>query len=325
MSLKVLDLGPTEKLLACFPPYHLTGIISYNLIPAFTPNTIVMLGAASHLPNGPEIKHVLDTVEDLKVMWGSPSAVELATNMPGGIEGFSKLDYVIYTGGPMAPAIGDALSKHTSVATYYGSVEAAPMAHVLPKSEDWLYLEPHPDLKASLEPYGDDGTHEYVVRRTGDPAIDEMKGSFWTVSHQDVHYTNDLFVEHPTKPGLWKFHGRKDDVLLMSTGIKWNPVPAENDVQGHPKLSGALAVGYMKSVSAILLEPHELTDVDTLVREVQPLIDTANARVQAEVRIKKIAVVPPKSFVRAGKGTVVRKATTDKFADLIEKLCSNDA
>lgn len=32
--------------------------------------------------------------------------------------------------------------------------------------------------------------------------------------------TNDLLVEHPTKKGYYKIHGRVDDQIMLSTGEK---------------------------------------------------------------------------------------------------------
>lgn len=36
----------------------------------------------------------------------------------------------------------------------------------------------------------------------------------------EAYATNDLFVRHPSKPGLWKIQGRADDQLMLSTGEK---------------------------------------------------------------------------------------------------------
>jgi hypothetical protein len=41
----------------------------------------------------------------------------------------------------------------------------------------------------------------------------------------DAYATSDLLVPHPTKPGLWKIYGRKDDQIMLSTGEKTNPGP----------------------------------------------------------------------------------------------------
>lgn len=37
--------------------------------------------------------------------------------------------------------------------------------------------------------------------------------------------TNDLFVKHPSKEGLWKIVGRADDQIGHANGEKTNPVP----------------------------------------------------------------------------------------------------
>ena len=55
--------------------------------------------------------------------------------------------------------------------------------------------------------------------------------------------TKDLFKPHPKKPSLWRFHGRLDHIIVLSNGEKFNPVPVETLVQGHPVIMGSLVVG----------------------------------------------------------------------------------
>jgi hypothetical protein len=45
------------------------------------------------------------------------------------------------------------------------------------------------------------------------------------IDGQDAYATSDLLVPHPTKSGLWKIYGRKDDQIMLSTGEKTNPGP----------------------------------------------------------------------------------------------------
>ena len=45
------------------------------------------------------------------------------------------------------------------------------------------------------------------------------------VDGKDAYATSDLLVPHPTKSGLWKIYGRKDDQIMLSTGEKTNPGP----------------------------------------------------------------------------------------------------
>lgn len=37
---------------------------------------------------------------------------------------------------------------------------------------------------------------------------------------QPAYATGDLFVQHPTKPHLWKIFGRSDDQIMHTTGEK---------------------------------------------------------------------------------------------------------
>ena len=40
-----------------------------------------------------------------------------------------------------------------------------------------------------------------------------------------AYATNDLLQQHPTKSHLFRFYGRVDDQLMLSTGEKTNPAP----------------------------------------------------------------------------------------------------
>ena len=41
-----------------------------------------------------------------------------------------------------------------------------------------------------------------------------------TIDGIEAYATSDLICEHPTKPGLYKIHGRADDQIMLSTGEK---------------------------------------------------------------------------------------------------------
>ena len=45
------------------------------------------------------------------------------------------------------------------------------------------------------------------------------------IDGRNAYATSDLLVPHPTKSGLWKIYGRKDDQIMLSTGEKTNPGP----------------------------------------------------------------------------------------------------
>ena len=128
---------------------------------------------------------------------------------------------------------------------------------------------------------------------------------------------------------MWRFHGRKDDIIVLSNGEKFNPVPSEAIIAEHHLLSAALIVGLGKFQVALLLEPRAESGVDTesLIDSVWPMVEGANTQAPGHGRIIRsmIAVAnTSKRFVRAGKGTVVRKMTAQMFATEIENLYSSN-
>ena len=112
----------------------------------------------------------------------------------------------------------------------------------------------------------------------------------------------------------------------MPSGRKFNPVPLETALVGHPAITGAVFVGCgdERDSAALLLEPTDpvSSSPEAFIENIWPLVEEANARapVQARIERSKIAVTEPGGLVRAPKGTVVRKSTLERFRDVIEDL-----
>ena len=54
--------------------------------------------------------------------------------------------------------------------------------------------------------------------------------------------TNDLFVQHSSKPWLWKMAGRKDDMITYGNGWNFHPAAFQEIVESHPAVKGAIMV-----------------------------------------------------------------------------------
>ncbi|CAK7216988.1 hypothetical protein SCUCBS95973_002999 [Sporothrix curviconia] len=131
-------------------------------------------------------------------------------------------------------------------------------------------------------------------------------------------------------PRLWRFVGRRDDVLVLSNGEKFNPVDMEGVVTGHPRVRGALNVGTGRFQAALVIEPMEplgegttTTAASDFIDALWPTIERANAVGPTHGRIFRPKVVvagPDKAFIRAGKGTVIRGRTTRLFEDEVDAL-----
>lgn len=67
--------------------------------------------------------------------------------------------------------------------------------------------------------------------------------------------TRDLFVPHPTQPGLWRPVGRSDDVLVLHNGLKVVPTPMEALISSHPDVDGAVMFGRERDQVGLLVQP----------------------------------------------------------------------
>lgn len=296
------------------------GLMAQLYYPTFSQSAYPVLGPPTRPATAADIKLMLDT-HDVRILFTVPAYIEHIASMPGGEEALAKLDYLMFSGGPLSTAVGDRLAEHVQIASFYGSIELGLTPFVMPSKKDWQWLEFHPDYAPTMEPYlSEEGTYELVLYKTGKTEVDEMRGTFWTSPGTVEHRTKDLFVPHPSKPGLWRFHGRTDDTVVLLTGDKWNPVPSENKILGCPEVGGCLAIGTGHRYCCVLLEPRDDAHADGLVEKAQPYINEANSQTQACGHILKAAVLKPGALVRAPKGTVVRKLSEQKLSDVITKL-----
>lgn len=140
-------------------------------------------------------------------------------------------------------------------------------------------------------------------------------------------HTKDLFTRHPEKPNLYKYYGRRDDIIVLANGHKLNPLPLEAALGSHPELKGAILVGNRRPYTTLLVEPNDAVgDVsarNALLERLWPFVEKANALISGQGRVQRghvICAVPNKPFVRTGKGTVVRKLSEDLYKDQIEGL-----
>ena len=115
--------------------------------------------------------------------------------------------------------------------------------------------------------------------------------------------------------------------MCCSNGEKFNPVPSEAIISGHPLVSGAVIVGQGRFQAALIVEPKDESETQksSLVEAIWSTVEQANAQAPGHARVTRSMVTVAdtnKRFERAGKGTVMRKLTTEKFAAEMEALYS---
>lgn len=255
-----------------------------------------------------------------------PTLAEQILSETNGLDLFKRLDIFCYGGGPLSREVGDKISSVTNVCQFYGSTELGIIQQLMPLREDWAYMEFHPDLKIEFQPFDTDCSELVIYADSSTESTSALNHNYPGVPEW---HTKDLFIPHPAKKGLWKFYGRKDDFVVLSNNEKFNPVPMEDALQSLSTVSAALVVGQGRSMPALLIQPRakeSSVECDIGVDEVWPTIEAANASMPLVGRISRTMVRlagPHKHFVRAGKGTVIRKLTEAAFVDEIEELYGN--
>lgn len=303
---------------------QLGGFMALVVLPIYYTATVV-LGPADRPPTGRLASEIMKHY-DLRALFCPPTIFEQLVMEPEGLEQAKRLDFLLYAGGPLTTTTGDLLSQVTDVCQFYGATETSAISALVPKREDWASLEWHPILRVDMQPYEDDA-YEMVLHN--DPQRQGVCSLFCNFPDIEEWHTKDLFRPHPTKPNLWRFHGRTDDIIVLSNGSKFNPTPSEGIIAGHKLLSGAVIVGLGRFQPALLVELRDGVDLpsEAVIEDIWPTVQQANAQAPGHgiVIRSMIAVATAKRFERAGKGTIIRKLTAENFRPEIEALYSEDS
>lgn len=263
----------------------------------------------------------------------APSVLEDLSASGEGLAALSALAFVFFAGAPLAKEAGDRIARVTTLASMIGSTEACFLASLVSADRaDWQYFEWAAQAGVVMEDAGEgEGLCECVVKPVADP---RYLGVFHTFPDAAEWRTKDLFEAHPTKAGLWRYKGRRDDVLVLSNGEKFNPVGFEKTVENHALVRGALVVGQSRFQPSLLVEPDwdrveaaGRQDLAHLLDDVWPAVEAANrdAPAHAQVWKNKIAFTKrAKPFLRAAKGSIQRRATVAAYDAEIDALYLNE-
>ncbi|KAL1598032.1 putative NRPS-like protein biosynthetic cluster [Paraconiothyrium brasiliense] len=318
-------LAESRPMLAAVPFFHAMGII-VGLRSLMCRGTIIRLPSEKMLSAG----LVIEVIEAVKPTSGifPPSILEDVSATEKGIEALGQLDSVFFGGAPLAAASGDAICEVTNLITVIGSTEALLICTLLPSErKEWGYFHWSAITGAVMEPAEND-LYELVLK----PKDTRYQGIFHTFPELQEWRTKDLFRQHPSKPYLWKYSGRRDDIIVLSNGEKFNPILMEKMIESHPLVKGAVVVGQGKFQAGLLVEPEWsqviTPDPSDLMNRIWPMVERANRDAPAHARIhqSKIAVAKrEKPFVRAAKGSIIRLQTVAAFKDEIEAVYADES
>ncbi|KND91935.1 Carboxylic acid reductase [Tolypocladium ophioglossoides CBS 100239] len=318
-----------EKMFMPMPLFHASGIAAFLSVLVIFYGMPIALGMPGQ-PLSPELARRCLAHADADCAVFPPSVLEELAADEEGLDALKKLKFVVFGGGNLSGAIGDALASNAVVlSNIISSTEVMPYAiHWQPRPELWQYFILNSDAMGAVWRCKDkeEVIFELVIRRK-DPREPGIQPVFYTFPEVEEFSTGDLFKAHPSLPDHWTFHGRADNVIVFSNGEKLNPVTIEDVITGHPAILGALVVGQDRFQPAVILEPHVAptndAEAEALIDSLWPLIEDVNRVTVAHGRIVRRLVAisdPAIPFPRASKGTIQRSLAVSSYAARIDDI-----
>ncbi|CAD0111646.1 unnamed protein product [Aureobasidium uvarum] len=330
-----------QSVYCALPVFHTSGMTASLLTPVFL-STIIILGPAGIRPDK---QTVLDVLRNAPVSAASfpPSLLEELIADPVCRKALKRLKKIVYGGAPVSAWANRIIASefNGTVSSALGSTEGGLwLTGSSPDPADQGYFLIHPFMAPDFQ-HTDVDLYELVIKRT--PQSEAYTNFFRCIDstppHLAAHFgfdnkesinefkTKDLFSPHPSKPGLWKYRCRKDDLVLLSGEVKMYAGAIEEAISAHPAIGAVLVGGQYRSRPFLLVEPA--TPITTneqkveFVENIWPAVEAENGKHHASARLQKELVVilgSEKEVTRTPKGTVDRKATLSAFESEIDEL-----
>lgn len=255
-----------------------------------------------------------------------PSILEEMCKSTRGLEVLTRLEFVMYTGAPLSRSAGDILSRHIKVHSTVGSTEVGVFPVILSSSEDWNYFHFHPYFGYEMKLHGESGGYELILHR--DPALHSYQSVFHLYPQSKTYHTKDLFIPHPTKPDLWKYQGRIDDLIILSHGEDLNPVEMEKVISQDPSIRAVVIGGKGRNAPFAIVERVDQTPVDEkdrnyCVSQLWPSFIEANRKCSRYVQLQQSHIIftsPDKPLLRTLKGSIDRRKSLMAYESEIDGL-----
>lgn len=252
-----------------------------------------------------------------------PSILGELSSSDNGMDVLKNFRMICFGGAPLASEVGDRISEVTHLQSVLGSSECGLFGTLKHQDKnDWKYLEWNPAHALEMRDIGDN-LYELVVPRGKSR---EAHSVFHTYPEKQEYRTGDIFAEHPEKSGLWLYHGRLDDVIVLSNGEKFNPTSMKEIISSHPLIARTVVLGQGRFQSSALVEPDWDTwkgEQESLINEIWPVIQKANDAAPGHARLMKDRIglaSASKPFTLTPKGTIQRRSVLKDYADEIEAL-----
>ncbi|KAJ8067956.1 hypothetical protein OCU04_003538 [Sclerotinia nivalis] len=319
-----------KRVFLTFPPFH-GAYLCCHLFNAVPFGTVMISPTSGAIPSAKGLVEGLQkTPADIAFI--VPSIVSELSQSPDLLDYCAEhLELIIYCGGDLPQATGDIVASKIRLVNQFGATELG-LTNSIHRNgdynrEDWKYIEVHPDVGADFRPVINE-THELTMIRNS--KLEKQQPTFTMFPQSEEYASRDLFTPHPTKPNLWKWHARADDIIVFLNGEKTNPVSMEQHIVArNPEVQAALVMGAQRFQASLLIDPvngdAELSTAQraALIEKIWPSVEEANQKCPAHAKVAKTHIFftnPKKRMLIAGKGTVQRAGTLQLYQQELDAL-----
>ncbi|KAJ7142106.1 hypothetical protein C8R43DRAFT_1238213 [Mycena crocata] len=184
----------------------------------------------------------------------SPAVIELWSEDPAGLKAMQALKCVVFGGAQLNKSVGDAVvANGVTLSSTYGSMETGLLTPFLEcHGKDWQYFSVGKEFNAVRVPEEDGSklyTHTYLVGPSYATAFTNNE-----IDGKAGCSVSDLLEQHPTKPELHRVYGRKDEMVIFSSGAKMNPVVVEAQMHRNQFIDSALVFGQGRTHPGLIVQ-----------------------------------------------------------------------
>ncbi|KAK0506918.1 hypothetical protein JMJ35_010618 [Cladonia borealis] len=327
-----VSLVQSNRLFVTLPFFH-AGNLHATLFDAIANQTTIVTSPAGITPSAQVMLDGLKHTKVDSIILAAPFMEQIAKS-PEMLDFIARnLETITYGGGDISETAGGTMASKSRVFTFYGSTETGYFPTIRPlgkdPAEDWKYIQMHPAAGIEFRHSVDRLFEDFIIRNTN--FKDEQP--VFKIFPQLMEYpTKDLWAVHPSKPNLWAYHGRADDIIVFGPGYMCNPAAMEQHVAQHAKVRAALMVSTGRSQPALLVEPVSSdalsrAEKHDFLEDLYPLVREANQGYKVGARIFKSHIIftePEHPMQRAGKGTVQRAHTLQYYRDTLDALYARE-
>lgn len=298
------------------PMFHGFGLVSPGLSMSVGKTTVYP--ASDAIPNAESLIELVKKTK-AKSLMTVPFLLDDIVDNEEAIKVLAGLDFVGTGGAALGAGVGDRLTQGgVKLLNFYGTTETGPLSNTfVPKDNyNWRYFRLRTDVQKKIEEL-DRKEGERRFRLTVFPygGTEGFKIADQLIRNEEYPETDFAAV------------GRDDDIIVLATGEKADPLILETMLGDAPAVKSAIAFGENRFNLGVVVEPAHSVDVgeeEAFKESIWPIIIAANQKMEAHSRVSSpdaIVVVSAGVVIpRTDKGSIPRREVYSLFEKEINEV-----